>query len=171
MALLRVQGDNPYLSKLANTCGTASYFACKWCYVQGTNTVPTPNGLRHEKLPAMRTGGYTKEFPCRMLTLHQAPNGQWRWKIVEQHCLRKEDGTLDDANGALLVTTPAARARAAKADAVTARADVLGRAKAEEAAAHPDPSKRKTGGSNTTTQSMIYCLPHDAPASAEDMFR
>jgi hypothetical protein len=48
LALCRVQGDNPYLSKMASTGGANGYYACKWCYCQGANQVATPDGQSRE---------------------------------------------------------------------------------------------------------------------------
>jgi hypothetical protein len=116
VALCRAQGDNPYLSKLANTCGAGAFYACKWCYLQGTTEVASPDSGVLERLPAMRHGGYSAEFPTVLHTLNEGSDGRWRWEKIENHSLRNEDGTLNTAGGRLLVTTASHRQRSALAE-------------------------------------------------------
>jgi hypothetical protein len=121
LALCRVQGDNPYLTKMANTGGANGYYACKWCYCQGSNQVVTPDGQSKEDLGTMRSGGYNVSLPCTLHTIkrHSDLVGRWEWEKIENHCLRNGDGTLDTAQGRLMVTTDAAVARAATAEHAT----------------------------------------------------
>jgi hypothetical protein len=129
IALCRMQGDNPYLTKLANTCSATSFYACKWCYCQGSTEVPKARGGGKEQLTAMRSGGYNPDLPCVLHTIRSKPGGGMQWAAIYNHCFRKSDGTLDTADGHLLVTTEAAKARAATAEVATrnARADVAAR--------------------------------------------
>jgi hypothetical protein len=122
LALCRMQGDNPYLTKLASTCAATSFYACKWCYCQGSTVVAKASGEGREQLHAMRSGGYNPNLPCILHTLTAKPGKGWEWAVVENHCFRKHDGTLDTADGHLLVTTEAAKARAATAEAATRKA-------------------------------------------------
>jgi hypothetical protein len=122
LALCRMQGDNPYLTKLANTCSATSFYACKWCYCQGSTEVPKVSGEGREQLNAMRSGGYNPDLPCLLHALEGNPRDGWEWAVIENHCFRKHDGTLDTADGHLLVTTEAAKGRAAAAEVATHKA-------------------------------------------------
>ena len=68
----------------------------------------TPDGQGKEDLPAMRSGGYDEDLPCTLHAITRTPleDGRcaWQWHKVENHCLRDNDGTLNSAEGRLLVT-------------------------------------------------------------------
>jgi hypothetical protein len=116
VALCRAQGDNPYLSKLANTCGAGAFYACKWCYLQGATEVASACGRSVERLTAMRHGGYSAEFPTILHTLTEGGNGRWQWVQIDNHSLCTEDGTLNTAGGRLMVSNAAHFQRSALAE-------------------------------------------------------
>jgi hypothetical protein len=100
-ALCRVQGDNPYLAKLSNTLSATCYYACKWCYCQGSTKIATPDGIGLESLRA---------------TVRQSSEGTWRWERIDNHCFQHPDGSLSTAGGSLLFTNSAHQQRALLAE-------------------------------------------------------